>query len=86
MGRVRRCRDAFAGRVTIMGGVPSVALLDSTLSDTQFETFLDGFFEDLGCGNRLILGISDTTPPAARFDRVMQVARRVEAFGPVRPS
>ena len=81
----KQVRDAFAGRITIMGGIPSVALLPSSMSDRQFDRFLDGFFEDIGKGGHLILGISDTTPPAADFRRLLQIGRRVEAFGSVKP-
>jgi hypothetical protein len=55
------------------------------MSDRQFAEFLDRFFEDIGRGDHLILGISDTTPPAADFRRLLHIGRRVEAFGPVRP-
>jgi len=79
----KEVRDAFAGRITIMGGVPSVALLPSSMSDVEFEVFLDGFFEDIGDGDHLILGISDTTPPGADFDRIAKIGDRVEAFGSV---
>jgi len=68
-----------------MGGIPSVALLANTLSDAEFGRFLDGFFEACGRGGHLILGISDTTPPGADFARLLRIAERVEAFGPVRP-
>jgi hypothetical protein len=78
-------RSAFDERITIMGGIPSVALLDSSMSDNEFDGFLDRFFAGLGQGDHIILGISDTTPPAARFDRILEIGRRVEAFGPVRP-
>jgi len=67
-----------------MGGIPSVALLPDAMPDREFGRFLDRFFEDIGCGDHLILGISDTTPPAADFRRLRAIARRVEAFGPVR--
>ena len=83
-------RNAFAdpatgrGRITIMGGVPSVALLKDSMSDAEFERFMDAFLEQIGSGDHLILGISDTTPPAADFERIMRIARRVEQFGPVR--
>ena len=80
---LKEVRDAFAGRIAIMGGVPSVALLKSSMRDAEFGKFLDGFFADLGRGERLILGISDTTPPAAEFDRLVEIARRAEQFGPV---
>jgi len=81
----REVRDAFAGRITIMGGIPSIALLPSSVPDREFSRFLDGFFEQIGRGDHLILGISDTTPPGADFNRILEIGRRTEAFGPVRP-
>ena len=81
----REVRDFFAGRVTIMGGIPSVALLEESMSDAEFEKFLEGFFEDIGRGDHLILGISDTTPPAAHLDRILKIGECVDAFGPVDP-
>ena len=78
-------RDAFAGRITIMGGMPSVALLPDSMPDADFETFLASFFEELGRGDHQILGISDTTPPDADFSRIVTIAQKVEQFGPVRP-
>lgn len=77
---IRQVRDAFAGRVAIMGGVPSVALLQDSLDDVQFERFCDEFFEQIGQGDHLILGVSDTTPPATKFDRLIAIAKRVEQF------
>jgi len=79
----KEVRDFFAGRITIMGGIPSVALLRDSMSDARFERFLDGFFADIGRGDHLILGISDTTPPGADFQRIRRIGNRVEAFGPV---
>lgn len=79
----REVRDAFAGRITIMGGIPSVALLPDSMPEREFERFLDRFFEDIGRGDHLILGISDTTPPAADLCRLLKIAKRVQAFGPV---
>jgi len=76
-------REAFAGRITIMGGIPAVVLLKGSMADRDFERFLDSFFEQLGAGDHLILGISDTTPPAAEFERILRIGQRVEEFGPV---
>jgi hypothetical protein len=76
-------RQEFAGRITIMGGIPSVALLADSMSDAEFSAFLDRFFEQLGNGERLILGISDSTPPQASFERLLEIGRRIDAFGPV---
>ena len=66
-----------------MGGIPSVALLKDSMNDQQFETFLDELFEQVGCGECLISGISDTTPPRAEFNRLLQIQDRVESFGRV---
>jgi hypothetical protein len=78
----REVREAFAGRVGIMGGVPSVALLPASMPERRFGAFMDEFFADIGDGERLILGISDTTPPAADFGRLQEIARRIDEFGP----
>jgi len=79
----KQVRDRFGHRITIMGGIPSVILLKSSMSDREFEAYLDEFFENLGSGDHLILGISDTTPPAADFQRILEISKRVNAFGPV---
>jgi hypothetical protein len=81
---IGQVRAAFAGRITIMGGIPSVALVRDSMTDAQFERYLDAFFAQIGRGDHLILGVSDTTPPAADFRRLRIIADRVEAFGPVR--
>ena len=54
------------------------------MPDDKLETYLDNFFADLGFGDHLILGISDTTPPAADFERIKSVGERVRSFGPVK--
>jgi len=82
---LKEVRDHFAGRISIMGGIPSVALLRESMPDAEFEGFLDTFFAELGAGDHLILGISDTTPPGADFERLLQIAARVREFGPVGP-
>ncbi|MDP7162519.1 MAG: uroporphyrinogen decarboxylase family protein [Phycisphaerae bacterium] len=81
----KEVRDTFAGRITIMGGIPSVSLLTSTMSDKAFEEFLDDFFEQIGAGDHQILGVSDTTPPAADFKRLRRIGRRIEEFGAILP-
>jgi hypothetical protein len=68
-----------------MGGIPSVALLPERTGDAEFERFLDRFFADIGRGAHLILGISDTTPPAAPLERILRIRDRARAFGPIQP-
>jgi hypothetical protein len=76
-------RDFFKGKITIMGGIPSIALLKSSMSDRDFDVFLDNFFRQIGNGDHLILGISDTTPPQSDFERILKISKRVASFGPV---
>jgi hypothetical protein len=80
---IKEVRDSFDGRITIWGGIPSVALLRDSMSDYAFDAFMDRFFQDLGSGDHIILGISDTTPPAAEFERLEKIGQMVEEFGPV---
>jgi hypothetical protein len=78
-------RDVFGGRIAIMGGIPSVSLLPSSMSDRDFAAFLDRFFDEIGDGRYLVLGVSDTTPPQADFQRLLEIAKRADRF-PVKPS
>lgn len=82
----KQVRDAFGGRIAIMGGIPSVCLLPGLMGDRDFEAYLDEFFGSIGPGEALILGISDTTPPAADFGRIKKIGEYVEKFGPVTPA
>ena len=79
----KEVRDYFDGRITIMGGIPSVSLLETTFTDDEFDKFLDVFFQQIGKGDNLILGISDTTPPAAKWERIVKINERVKAFGAI---
>jgi hypothetical protein len=79
----RQVRDAFGSAVTIMGGIPSIALLPSSMGEREFDAFVEDFFTQIGSGRNLIMGISDTTPPAASFERLVRLAERVRDFGPV---
>jgi hypothetical protein len=79
-------RAGVGPATTIWGGIPSVALLDAVMDDAAFGTFLDGVLDELGTGERLILGVSDNVPPDANLARLQMVADRIQAFGPVRPA
>jgi hypothetical protein len=79
-------RAGMGDKTTIWGGVPSISLLEKSMDDRQFESYLDEMFENLGTGERLILGVSDNVPPDAVLSRLDRIKARIEAFGPVRPS
>ena len=73
----RRWRD----RLTIFGGIPSNILLDDLTSAADFEGYLDAMFKNLTPGDRLIVGIADTTPPQANWDRLRRIGDRVAKEG-----
>ncbi|OGP76800.1 MAG: hypothetical protein A2V86_15075 [Deltaproteobacteria bacterium RBG_16_49_23] len=74
-------RRAFQGKVTVFGGIPSVALLESVMSDDEFETFMTRLFDEISPGDRFILSVSDTTPPDAKFDRLLRITEMVRKQG-----
>jgi Uroporphyrinogen decarboxylase (URO-D) len=74
-------RRAFQGKVTIFGGVSSVALLENSMSDEEFERFMKDLFKQIAPGDRFILGVSDTTPPDAKFERLLRITEMVNDWG-----
>lgn len=81
---LKEVRDAFQDKITIWGGIPSICFLGNTMSDYDFEKYLDMTLESIGSGRRMILGIADTTPPDAKLDRVIRAAEMIKKFGPVK--
>ena len=79
-------RREFGPDVTVWGGIPSVALLQTSMDDAAFESYLDDVFANLGTGERLIFGVSDNVPPDADLSRLERIRDRIAAFGPVTPS
>lgn len=71
--------------ITVFGGIPSVALLDSAMTDQVFEQYLDNLFASIGAGDHLILGVADNVPPDANLARLEVIKQRIAAFGPVHP-
>lgn len=76
-------RAAFGGNITIWGGVPSVAVLENTMNENEFETYLDDLFVQMGKGDHLILSIADTAPPEMKWSRLERIAKMAKEFGPV---
>jgi hypothetical protein len=79
-------RRGMGSTTTVWGGIPSIALLDDSMSEAQFVAYLDSVFAELGSGERLILGVSDNVPPDCNLDRLDEISDRVAAFGPVHPA
>ena len=80
----REHRAVFKNRITIYGGVPSIMFLPDSVSEYDFEKYIDDFLTAAGDGKNLIASIADTAPPDADFGRVRKFVKKVKGFGPVR--
>jgi methylmalonyl-CoA mutase cobalamin-binding domain/chain len=70
-------------RLTIFGGIPSNLLLEDVATDAEFETYMRDLFEAIAPGDRFILGVADTTPPDAKFGRLVRAGELAEELGPL---
>ena len=82
---LKEFREGFGPNATVSGGIPCVVLMDQVTDQRGFETHMDELFAELGTGARLIFGVSDNVPPEVNLDRLAQVKRWIEDFGPVEP-
>jgi uroporphyrinogen-III decarboxylase len=81
---VREVREGMGTDITVFGGIPCVALMDESMSQSEFEQHMDQLFADFdGNARRLILGVSDNVPPGVNFDRLAQINDWIERFGEV---
>jgi len=71
---IEEVRENFGSDITIWGGLPSICVLEDSFKDSEFERYLNKFFENLDNGKNIILSFADTTPPAAKFSRIERVA------------
>lgn len=68
-------------RITIFGGIPSILLLEESTSEADFDAYLDLLFRSIAPGDHFILGVADTVPPNAKFDRLRKIGHAVEERG-----
>lgn len=81
---LREVRDVFGNRVTIWGGIAAISMLESSMSDYEYEKYLDDVLSSIGDGRNIIFSIADTTPPATMFGRILLLKKKLEEFGPVK--
>ena len=74
-------KKVFKNKITIFGGIPSVVLLQESMPDEEFERFMKSLFKEIAPGDRFILGVSDTTPPDAKFERLLRITEMVQECG-----
>ncbi|MFO8057547.1 MAG: uroporphyrinogen decarboxylase family protein [bacterium] len=73
--------EKWADSMTLMGCIPECITLRENTDDEQFEAWLDGLFESIKPGRRVILGIADSTPPNAVMERLDRIAERIYKEG-----
>lgn len=70
---IAEIRKAFGDKITILGGIPSNILLENSMSEENFEKYLERLFIDIAPGDKFILGVADTTPPDAKISRIEKI-------------
>jgi len=71
----------WSSHMTLMGLVPECVTLANETSDAEFEAFMDELFKSIAPGRRVIIGIADSTPPHASFERLQRIGERVAKEG-----
>lgn len=78
-------RETTGNELTLYGVVPSIATLENSLSDYEFDSFLDKLLceiQDDGARN-IVLAVADTTPPDAKMSRIKRIAKLARQVKPV---
>jgi methylmalonyl-CoA mutase cobalamin-binding domain/chain len=79
--KIEEYYQRWGNKLTIFGGIPQSLLLAETATEEEFQAYLDHFFKAVAPGSRIIVGIADTTPPNAVFDRLIRMGERVAKEG-----
>ncbi|MEE9610033.1 MAG: cobalamin-dependent protein, partial [Desulfatiglandales bacterium] len=79
--KIEEYYQRWGDKITIFGGIPETLLLEETATDVDLKDYMDNLFQVVAPGRRLILGVADTTPPHAVFDRLIRLGERIEKEG-----
>ena len=77
-------REAFGRKITIWGGICAISVLEDSMSDYNFEKYVDEMLTQCGDGRNLILHVADSIPPAAKWERIEYLNKKIAEFGPVK--
>jgi hypothetical protein len=78
--RLEEIREAFADRITIWGGIPSILLCPDKTSLDEFKRFIDNLLARYGHQSHFVLGVSDMVTADADWDRVRYIADSVSSL------
>jgi hypothetical protein len=75
--RLDEIRAAFADRITIWGGIPSILLCPESASWEDFRRYIDDLLQRYGHESHFILGVSDMVSADADWSRLEYIAEKV---------
>jgi len=77
-------RQASKGKYVIYGVVPSTSTLKNTLSDLEFERYINQLMQEISDDGAkgIILAVADTTPPGAPIERIRTIAKLSKQIKP----
>jgi hypothetical protein len=78
--RLEEIREAFADRITIMGGIPSILLCPHSATTQQFREFVDDVIERYTGQSHFVLGVSDMVTADADWDRLCYITEQVRGL------
>ena len=70
-------RAAFAGRITIWGGIPSILLCPESAGEEDFRRAIDDLLARYGHESRFVLGVADMVTADADWARLQYITARV---------
>lgn len=71
---------AFAGRITLIGGIPAVLLCPSSATFPEFREFIDDVIARYGRQSRFTLGVSDMVTADADLDRIRYIGEAIQSI------
>lgn len=77
---LQEARSKWGNRMIIFGGLPSV-ILEESVSDEQFEAYMDELFRTIAPGDAFILGVADNATRTSMISRIRRVTELVQERG-----
>ncbi|MCX6621079.1 MAG: hypothetical protein NTY38_08355 [Acidobacteria bacterium] len=75
--RIEEICQAFEGRITIWGGIPSVLLCPDSAPEAEFRRFVDTLIEQRRGRGHFVLGVSDMVTADADWNRFLYITEKL---------
>ncbi|MBD3184068.1 hypothetical protein GF312_17420 [Candidatus Poribacteria bacterium] len=77
---IKEARELLDGRVSIMGGVPSVIMIRDNMNQEDFRKYILKVLDDIQPGDGFVLGMADNVPADADFSRVKMISEILDEY------